>query len=138
MEREWEFIWVQSIYKIFLICFMNSYNNSLLNSDFNEYSYQSCIVSYLIEDPFLDSINIHVITYIMINNMLISHILLSTSNEVKNTLIRINNVDYQVAFGEVVGNAFIQDEAKKMNDLAKLLKDYLSSPFQQINKLSTI
>ncbi|CAB4494564.1 unnamed protein product [Rhizophagus irregularis] len=49
--------------------------------------------------------------------------------------IRINNVDYQVAFGEVVGNAFIQDEAKKMNDLAKLLKDYLSSPFQQINKL---
>ncbi|CAB4431225.1 unnamed protein product [Rhizophagus irregularis] len=117
---------------------MNSYNNSLLNSDFNEYSYQSCIVSYLIEDPFLDSINIHVITYIMINNMLISHILLSTSNEVKNTLIRINNVDYQVAFGEVVGNAFIQDEAKKMNDLAKLLKDYLSSPFQQINKLSTI
>jgi hypothetical protein len=49
--------------------------------------------------------------------------------------IGINNVDYQVAFGEVVGNAFIQDEAKKMNDLAKLLKDYLSSPFQQINKL---
>ncbi|PKK67147.1 hypothetical protein RhiirC2_783900 [Rhizophagus irregularis] len=87
MEREWEFIWVQSIYKIFLICFMNSHNNSLLNSDFNEYSYQRCIVSYLIEDPFLDSINIHVITYIMItNSMLMSHILLSTSNEVKNTL----------------------------------------------------
>ncbi|RGB38871.1 hypothetical protein C1646_755200 [Rhizophagus diaphanus] len=130
MKKDWELLWVQSIYKIFLICFMDPYN-PLLNSDFNEYSYRSRIVDRLIEDPFFDSTNIRVIIGEVENvdrkkqkdsgrkegerrNIGWLHDILLR--------IRVNNVDYQVAFREVVGNAFIQDEAKKINDLAKLLK----------------
>ncbi len=95
------------------------------------------------------------------------HILLSTSGEVENTgrkeqkdtnrkegerrsvgwmhdilyNIRVNNMNFQVAFGEVVGNAFVHDEDKKMKDLSKILKGKLIImksllPANKINELS--
>ncbi|CAI2192888.1 10870_t:CDS:10, partial [Funneliformis geosporum] len=129
--REWPTQWIKSVCNAFLLCFQLPIN-PLHDCNLSEYSYRDKIVNRIIEDTFLDTYNfVHVMTGEVEN---------TDRKDQKNSarpqgqrrsvgwdhdaviIMKANNVDYQIGFGEVVGNACIHDDKKMTEDQEKMLK----------------
>ncbi|CAG8443336.1 2060_t:CDS:10 [Dentiscutata heterogama] len=129
--EEWSTQWIKLVYNAFLLCFQLPIN-PLHDGELSEYAYIDRIVNRIIEDIFLD----------------INNVIRMKTGEVENRdskvqkdsarplgqrrsvgwehdamlVIKVNSVDFQVGFGEVVGNACIRDDKKMIEDREKILK----------------
>ncbi|RIB01908.1 hypothetical protein C2G38_2229324 [Gigaspora rosea] len=116
--EEWSTQWIK----------LSSSLESLHDGELSEYAYRDRIINRIIEDVFLD-----------INNV-IREVENQDSKVQKDSarplgqrrsvgwehdamlIIKVNSVDFQVGFGEVVGNACIRDDKKMIEDREKILK----------------
>ncbi|CAG8495739.1 5479_t:CDS:10 [Gigaspora rosea] len=129
--EEWSTQWIKLVYNAFLLCFQLPIN-PLHDGELSEYAYRDRIINRIIEDVFLD----------------INNVIRMKTGEVENQdskvqkdsarplgqrrsvgwehdamlIIKVNSVDFQVGFGEVVGNACIRDDKKMIEDREKILK----------------
>ncbi|GBB90639.1 hypothetical protein RclHR1_17660003 [Rhizophagus clarus] len=129
--RGWPTQWIKSVFNAFLLCFQLPIN-PLHDCDLSEYSYRDRIVNRIIEDIFLDTYNSVRVRTGEVEN--------TDRKDQKNSarpqgqrrsvgwehdailIMKANNVDYQIGFCEVVGNACIHDDQKMIGDREKILK----------------
>ncbi|GBC45676.2 uncharacterized protein OCT59_013563 [Rhizophagus irregularis] len=145
--REWPTQWIKSVFNAFLLCFQLPIN-PLHDCDLSEYSYRDRIVNRIIEDIFLDTYNFVRVRTGKVEN--------TDRKDQKNSarpqgqrrsvgwdhdailIMKANNVDYQIGFCEVVGNACIHDDQKMVGDREKILKSMQLGLFRLRKLLSKL
>ncbi|CAG8786067.1 14938_t:CDS:2, partial [Cetraspora pellucida] len=129
--EEWSMRWIKLVYNAFLLCFQLSIN-PLHDGELSEYAYKDRIVNRIIEDVFLDINNVIRMKTGEVGNQN-SKVQKDSERSLGQwrsvgwehdamLVIKVNSVDFQVGFGEVVGNACIRDDKKMIEDREKILK----------------
>ncbi|CAG8703605.1 32309_t:CDS:2, partial [Racocetra persica] len=124
--KEWPLQWIQSIYNAFLAI------NPLHDSDLSEYAYRDKIVNPLIENVFLEINEVIRMKTGEVENLdrkvqkdsnRLPGIRRATGWEHDALLVmKVKSIEYQIGFGEIVGNACEHDDAKMERDREKILK----------------
>ncbi|KAG9305137.1 hypothetical protein G9A89_002594 [Geosiphon pyriformis] len=116
-ERDYHLRWVQSVYNAFILCLQTSFS-PLFDPDASEYAYRSQIINYIWEALFFD---VNVIAMMKTN---LDHRKSTLGNWHHDAVlvIKVGSMFVQVAFGEVIGNAFKRDDKKFNDDKEKMLK----------------
>ncbi|CAG8778091.1 22402_t:CDS:2 [Gigaspora margarita] len=121
-DVHWDMQWVQNMYKIF--------------PNFNEYAYRSHIIDRLLSDVFLNLTSVQVITGEVDNENRKEQKKNSAETEERQSgrwkhdivyYLKFSGMKFHIGFGEIVGDAFINDDRKMKNDLEKILKEKLFS-----------
>ncbi|KAF0459611.1 hypothetical protein F8M41_000725 [Gigaspora margarita] len=116
-DVHWDMQWVQNMYKIF--------------PNFNEYAYRSHIIDRLLSDIFLNLTSVQVITGEVDNENRKEQKKNSAETEERQSgrwkhdivyYLKFSGMKFHIGFGEIVGDAFINDDRKMKNDLEKILK----------------
>ncbi|KAG9295686.1 hypothetical protein G9A89_001703 [Geosiphon pyriformis] len=132
-ERDYHLRWVQSVYNAFILCLQRSFS-PLFDPDASEYAYKSQIINYIWEALFFDVNVIAMMKTGEVENADRKKQLDLSKNldHLKSTIgnwhhdavlvIKVGSMFVQVAFGEVIGNAFKRDDKKFNDDKEKMLK----------------
>ncbi|RGB26583.1 hypothetical protein C1646_674669 [Rhizophagus diaphanus] len=131
--RDWTLRWIQQVYTAFLMYFQTPLN-PLIDANASEYAYRSRIINRLWEEVFLD-VNgvIYMKTGEVENTDRKFQLEIKRYKDKRNTnagswfhdailSMNVNQSEIQVAFGEVVGNAYYHDDVKMNGDREKILK----------------
>ncbi|CAG8501226.1 19526_t:CDS:10 [Rhizophagus irregularis] len=131
--RDWTLRWIQQVYTAFLMCFQTPIN-PLIDANASEYAYRSRIINRLWEEVFLD-VNgvIYMKTGEVENTDRKFQLEIKRYKDKRNTnsgswfhdailSMNVSQSEIQVAFGEVVGNAYYHDDVKMNGDREKILK----------------
>lgn len=114
----------------FINYFLRIYN-PLLSPNFNEYAYRSHIIDRLLSDIFLNLTSVQVITGEVDNENRKEQKKNSAETEERQSgrwkhdivyYLKFSGMKFHIGFGEIVGDAFINDDRKMKNDLEKILK----------------
>ncbi|CAJ0649103.1 3351_t:CDS:10 [Entrophospora sp. SA101] len=132
-ERDYHLRWVQSVYNAFILCLQTPFS-PLCDPDASEYVYRSRIINYIWEGLFFDVNAIAIMKTGEVENTDRKKQLDLSRNldQHKSTLgtwyydavlvMKVGSKLVQVAFGEVIGNAFKRDDKKYNDDKEKMLK----------------
>ncbi|CAG8609697.1 13497_t:CDS:2 [Funneliformis caledonium] len=131
--RDWPLRWAQQLYTAFLTCFQTPIN-PLNDADASEYAYRSRLINHFWEDVFFDvNCVIRMKTGEVENVDRRNQLGLARNPDDRRSnvgswyhdailIMKVGDKDVQVAFGEVVGNAFKHDDTKLYEDREKILK----------------
>ncbi|CAG8449910.1 17188_t:CDS:10 [Acaulospora morrowiae] len=132
-ERDYHLRWVQSVYNAFILCLQTPFS-PLDDPDASEYAYRSRIINYIWEGLFFDVNAVAIMKTGEVENVDRKKQLdLSRNLDQRRSslggwyhdavlFMKVGSKLVQVAFGEVIGNAFKRDDKKYNDDKEKMLK----------------